>query len=133
MVRRGGEALRLVGGNPKSGAALHWQVEDTALHVRPSSHVNVSVPVCPHSTHTPDPEHTCVGDGQVPAASTPASTEQVQAALPLAGHELVELAQDPAGVPEEQEKHSVARATPPGSQTVQSDTHCPFELSMVVL
>ena len=103
-------------------------METAALHVRPFSHVNVSLPVCPHSTHSPDPAHTCVGDGQVPA-----SPEQAQAALPLMGHELAELAQDPAGVPEEQEKHSVGSGVPSGLQAVQSDTHCPFELSMVAL
>lgn len=78
--------------------------------------------------HTPDPVHTCVGDGQVPA-----SAEQVQAALPLLGHKLAEPAQYPAGVPEEHEKHSVPRGTPPGSQAAQFEMHCPFELSMVAL
>jgi hypothetical protein len=57
----------------------------------------------------------------------------VHAAVPVVGHKLVEPAQYAAGVPEEQEKHSAARGVPPGSQAVQSDTHCPFELSMVAL
>ena len=99
------------------------------MHVSPFSHVNVLLPGCPHSVHTPDPLHTCVGDGQVPA-----SPEQVQAAaLPLLGHKLAEPVQYPAGVPEEQEKHSVPRATPSGSQAAQLEMHCPFELSIVAL
>jgi hypothetical protein len=72
--------------------------------------------------------HTWVGEGHVPA-----SPLHEQAELPMVGHWLMELAQEPAGVPDEQEKHSVLRFSPSGAQLEQSDTHCPFELRIVPL